>query len=52
MINNYEIKIENNEPVLYLHFDFSNEIGGFKDKKQTIENLIKKYVKDNKINFK
>ena len=52
MISNYEIKIENNEPILYLHFDFSNEIGGFKDKKKTIENLIKKYIKDNKINFK
>lgn len=54
MINNYEIKIENNEAILYLHFDFNNEIGLFnlKDKKDDIQNVIKKYIKENKINFK
>ena len=54
MINNYEIKIENNEPILCIYLDFSYEFASFesKEKKQNLENMIKQYIKDNKINFK
>lgn len=54
MINSYEIKIENNEPILCLHLDFNYEFAkfDFKEKKQNLENMIKKYIKENKINFK
>lgn len=54
MINNYEIKKVNNEEVLYLYFDFNYEFGliNSKNKKQSLNKIIKKYIKDNKIIFK
>ncbi len=53
MINNYEIKRENNEEILYLYFDFNLEFAKIKgkNKKQKINEIIKEYIKENKIKF-
>ncbi len=48
MINSYDIKIINGKEVLYLYFDFNYEfaLSNFKNKKNNIKNIIKKYAKD------
>lgn len=53
MINNYEIKKENNEEILYLYFDFNLEFAKIKgkNKRKKINEIIKEYIKENKIKF-
>lgn len=48
MINSYDIKSINGKEVLYLYFDFNYEfaLSNFKNKKNNIKNIIKKYAKD------
>ena len=54
MISNYEIKKINNEEVLYLYLDLDTEfaLSNLKEKKDKLEEIIIKYIKDNKIVFK
>lgn len=54
MITDYEIKYQNGEQILYLHFDFNNEFGKFKIKEKTkeLEQYIKEFIKKNNIVFK
>ena len=53
MINNYEIKLINNEEVLYLYLNLDNEFGkNISNKSKKLNNVIKDYLKKNKINFK
>ena len=54
MISNYKVKTINNEDILYIYFDFNDEFANidFKEIKENIENIIKKFIKDNNINFK
>lgn len=53
MINSYEIKKYNNEEILYLYLNFNNEFGkiNFKQQKEKLENIIKEFIRDNKIIF-
>ena len=53
MINNYEIKNNNGEEILYLYFDLNNEFSkiNFKEQKKKLENIIKDFIKENKIAF-
>lgn len=53
MINSYEIKMKNNEQVLYLYLDFNYEFADFNFRKQNekFQNMIKKFIKDRKIAF-
>ena len=53
MITSYEIKKQGSEEILYLYFDFNNEFGriNFKDKKEKLQNTIKRFIDDNKIAF-
>ena len=53
MINNYEVKKENNEEILYLYFDFNLEFAKIKgkNKRKKINEIIKEYIKENKIKF-
>ena len=48
MINGYDIKKINGHDVLYLYFDFNYEFASFnfKNKRNNIKNIIKKYTKD------
>ncbi|MCM1052915.1 MAG: stage II sporulation protein D [Ruminococcus sp.] len=54
MIENYEIKVINNEPVLYLYLDVKTEFAKInnKAKKTTLNKEIKNYCKNNNIDFK
>ena len=54
MIDNYEIKKINNTNVLYLYINIDLEFGKHisKNKKNSINKTIKKYIKKNKIDFK
>jgi len=53
MINDYEIKKINNEEILILYFSLDSEFSkiNFKDKKDNLEKIIKKFINDNKILF-
>ena len=53
VINSYEIKKQNNEEILYIYLDFSNEFGNinFKEKKEELKDIIKKFIIDNKLAF-
>ena len=53
MITNYEIRKVNDEEVLFLYFDIDSEFTkvNFKDKYNSIQEYIKKFIKDNKIAF-
>ena len=52
MIDSYEIKKVNNEEVLYIHFNIDMEFSFFNKNKEKLEELIKKFIKENKILFK
>ena len=54
MINGYYIKNINGEEVLYLSFDFSYEFScfDFMAKRDKIQEVIKNFIRDNKIFFK
>lgn len=53
VINGYDIIRVNNKDVLYLYFDFNYEFSriDFKSKKDKLEEVVKKFIKDNKIFF-
>lgn len=52
MFKNYEIKIKNNEEVLYLFLDLNTEFASIKKrKKQTIQKEIADYIKNENISF-
>lgn len=53
MINNYEIKIINNEEVLYIYMDFDYEFAKLKseDVKKKLNEMIKDYLNEHKIKF-
>lgn len=53
MFNNFSLKKEGNEEILYLYLDLNAEFGSIKKKpKTTINKEVNKYIKKNKINFK
>ena len=51
MIETYEIKNINGNEVLYLYFSIDSEFSNFKTK-QRLEDVIKSFIKQNKIVFK
>lgn len=53
MIYNYEIKQKNNEEVLYLYLDLTDEFAklNWKEKSQKLEDMIRHFIKENKIDF-
>lgn len=53
MIYNYEIKEKNNEEILYLYLDLTDEFAklNWKEKSQKLEDMIQKFIKENKIAF-
>ena len=53
MIYNYEIKKINGEEVLYLYFDLDSEFAklNFKESINKIEDIVKKFIEENKIAF-
>lgn len=54
MIYDYEIKKINDEEILYLYFDLDSEFAKFNFKNNTnkLEDIVKNFIKENKINFK
>lgn len=53
MFNNFSIKKEGKEEILYLYLDLNTEFGSIKNEpKTTINKEVKNYIKKNKINFK
>ncbi len=54
MINDYRIKIKNNEEVLYLYMNFDTEfsLSELRDNIDSFKVRISKFIKKNKINFK
>lgn len=53
MFNNFSIKKEGQEEILYLYLDLNTEFGSIKNEpKTTINKEVKNYIKKNKINFK
>ncbi len=53
MFNNFSIKKEGQEEILYLYLDLNTEFGNIKSEpKTTINKEVKNYIKKNKINFK
>lgn len=53
MITSYEIKKQNGEEVLYLYLDIDSEFAklNFKEQGKKIEQVVKKFIEDNKIAF-
>ena len=54
MINNYEVRKQNDGEILYLYLDFNSEFSkiNFKEKKDKLENIIKEFINENEIAFK
>lgn len=53
MFNNFSIKKEGKEEILYLYLDLNTEFGSIKNEpKTTINKEVKNYIKKNKIKFK
>ena len=54
VITNYEIRKENNEEILYLSFDFSDEFGkfNFKENVQKLEQIVKSFIEQHQLDFK
>ena len=54
MINNYEIRNKNGIEILYIYLDYNGEFAKLNSKKSNrkIKSEIKKYIKNNKIDFK
>lgn len=51
MIDNYKIKLDNNEEILYLYINYNYEFSNFNKNKKSIINNIKDYVLKHKIRF-
>lgn len=53
MISRYEIRKSNGEEVLYIYLDYNYEFAklNIKGKKQKLEDMVKEYIKKNKIAF-
>lgn len=54
LIKDYSIKVINNEEILYIYLDYNSEFASLDNSKKnkTIKDEIKKYLKDNNIDFK
>ena len=54
MITSYEIRKENNEEVLYLKLDFSDDFAkfNFKEKTQKLEEVVREFINKTKLDFK
>lgn len=54
LIKEYNIKLVNNEEILYIYLDFNSEFANLNSKKNTkkLKTEIKKYIRDNNIDFK
>lgn len=54
VITSYEIRKENNEEVLYLKLDFSDDFAkfNFKEKTQKLEEVVREFINKTKLDFK